>query len=310
MKLCRLLMFGCSVLALVFTACSPEDGKQGPTGATGATGDTGPKGDSGDDLPNKDFYFQDGFKGYDGTNDASLSSFASSGSDSEIDLRLNTNVPDQNKRGVIHFSGVDLAVHEALVGEGEDCNTSFYMNQAILYLFVTAEDADIPQFDINIGFYGDQDPLFQEEQVSWTAANDNDDWGDDGAESEEWAGPFSDDSYAYRYLPKLGPHQNIGWVPILLPRSIVENWLCNPSLDKGLRLRLTSNAVTNGTDLSFASSEHEEADLRPLLVIETEKIETSEASKASVSNAKAQDWETKTYAEKMAPLYKYLAAKN
>ena len=100
----------------------------------------------------------------------------------------------------------------------------------------------------------------------------------------------------------------VGWVAVPLPRSVVSDWICNSDLNKGLRIRIDANDV-NSTSLvmNFISSENDNEDLRPLLVIETEDIDPAAGKMAPSSKAK--DWDNMSYEEKMAPLFRYFAAK-
>jgi hypothetical protein len=73
-----------------------------------------------------------------------------------------------------------------------------------------------------------------------------------------------------------------------------------------MRLRL-DGADTNFASVNFFSKDYNVADLRPLLVIETEDIDPAAGKMAP--SGKAQDWENMSYEEKMAPLYRYFEAK-
>ena len=99
-----------------------------------------------------------------------------------------------------------------------------------------------------------------------------------------------------------------GWFPILLPRSVVEEWICDEAnKNKGIRLSLEPTNTTRG-DIQIVTSENTIEDIRPLLVIETEKIEEASANKG-LSSSKQKDWESMSYEEKMAPLYRYFGSK-
>ncbi|RDY59970.1 hypothetical protein DX873_11530 [Flagellimonas nanhaiensis] len=333
-------------MALTMVSCSGEDGLDGKNGDSGAPGTPGTNGDDGlacwdlngngvgdvpedvnddgnfdaldcqgtegldgADKPNMDFYFQDGFKGYMGTVDAGIIPPDLGTNDEEMGLLYINNGQISERRAVLRFDGIGEAIAEALVEEGEDCSNSFYMSKATLYIYIaTYTNVYYDNLSIKVGFYGDQDPFFAEDEATWTAANVNDDWGDIGGESEQWAGPLQSDDYP-SLLPR-GSGVTYGWFPILLPRSVVEDWICNPETNKGMRLRIEpgSDELGQGT-IDIVTSDNLLEDFRPLLVIETEDIEPVSANKGAVGTSKPTDWESMTYEEKMAPLYRFLSLK-
>jgi hypothetical protein len=103
--------------------------------------------------------------------------------------------------------------------------------------------------------------------------------------------------------------QNIGWIAVPLPQEVVQNWLCDSAGNdnKGIRLRLTSEANSGSTSIGFLTSESDMEDLRPLLVVQT--TEVNPATTKMAPSSKAKDWDNMSYEEKMAPLYRYFAAK-
>lgn len=315
MKTLKLFSMAMLSMAIVLVSCSGEDGEQGPQGKTGDTGDkgdtgdAGPQGEPGADSPTVDFYFQDGYKGYEGTSDATITSDGVGVNQENMSLLYSFNgLVTAERRALFRFDGVGETITSQLVGEGQTCSDAFYVSKATLYVYIdsyTNETYD--NLYMKVGFYGTEDPLFVEEEVNWSMANVNDDWGDIGGESEMWAGPIGSDDYPF--LLTKGSGSAYGWFPIILPRSVVESWICNPDSNKGIRLRLDPNSVDNGLgDLSILAKENAMEDLRPLLIVETENV-NSNTSKSGSSNTKTSNWENLSYEEKMAPLYRYFEIK-
>ncbi|MEM9646978.1 MAG: hypothetical protein AAF969_00745 [Bacteroidota bacterium] len=311
-------MTGSILAALTFIGCSGEDGERGPEGPAGAsvTGQTGPKGDPGnpgEDKPNVDFYFQDGFKGYTGTQDASIDNYTPNGNLNSNLLNLYFSVnnnPDlvQYAHTVIRFEGISEEISNILVEENENCTDSFHLNQAILYIYISQYNSDALPLYFNLGFYNEDDPIFDEASANWDAANDTDGWDGKGGDSDNWAfGEGELDDYSIQYIAGSGTSSSDpGWFPIPLPRSIVQSWICNPDSNTGMRIRMTGDNALNGAILDIYASENPIEDLRPLLVIETEKIEVGTTTKG-YEGTKTQDWDNMSYEEKMAPLHRFQA---
>lgn len=314
MKTVKLVSSAMLCMAIALASCSGEDGEQGEQGKPGESikgdiGDQGPQGEPGADSPTVDFYFQDGFKGYEGTSDASILSNGAGVNEDALPLFYSYNgLATGERRALFRFDGVSESITSDLVAEGQACADAFHVNRATLYIYIDSYTNDAyDNLYMKVGFYGAEDPLFVEEEVNWSMANVNDDWGDNGGESEMWAGPKGSDDYPF-LLPK-GSGSAYGWFPIVLPRSVVENWICNPETNKGIRLRLDPNSVEVGLgDLTILSKENALEDLRPILIVETENV-ISTTAKTSSTKTKSADWEDLSYEEKMAPLYRFFESK-
>lgn len=275
----------------------------------GLDGQNGQPGANGEDKPNVEFYFQDGFKGYDGTQDAQISD--AFGSTNNVSLNISTDLdnPGDERFAVLRFDDIAETVNNSFETDNIGCSDEYVINQAILYLYCrqTFADQASPGY-VHFGFFGPQDPLFDEESVSWTKANSVDDWFIPGAISELFVGPFpSTDNYTVKTPLLTNSTENVGWMALPLPRQVVESWICNQTNEgnKGVRIRISSEANTGEYQMRFYSSEADQVDLRPLLVIETEEVDAS--SKAAVGSSKKTNWEEMTYEEKMAPLHRFLS---
>nr|WP_293303548.1 hypothetical protein [Allomuricauda sp.] len=286
--------------------------QDGSFDALDCAGNDGADGQDGSDKPNMDFYFQDGFKGYSGTQDTYINGAAIDtkyGAEDTFRASFVLNAPTVSNYGLLRFDNIHIDIWESLIADGETCQNGFFLNQATLYLYMDSYSTNNPdKVSLHLGFFGDtNDPLFVEDQADWESANDIEDWFVDGGVSQNWTGPFSGTD-GYNIEMELDPNAfgRIGWIAIPLPRSLVSQWICVPESNKGMRLRL-DGADTNTASVNFFSKDYNVADLRPLLVIETEDIDPAAGKMAPSS--KAQDWDNMSYEEKMAPLHRYFAAK-
>lgn len=71
-KIKRLLIPALLFAAIFYTACDGDQGDPGPSGAKGDQGLQGENGIDGEDGNTNSFYFQNGFRGYEGTEDISI----------------------------------------------------------------------------------------------------------------------------------------------------------------------------------------------------------------------------------------------
>ena len=223
-------MLGCIVMALMFTACSGEDGEDGDIGPQGSQGpqgdsikgDQGEQGDPGEDKPNVDFYFQNGFKGYNGTKDAIIDNYTGSGSNSILSRVYFTPDNSETEYTVMRFDDISDEITNTLIDAGQNCEGSFYVNKAILYLYMSNYNSDADRLFMHVGFYGENDPLFVESEASWDDALNGQGWsGGKGGESNEWSGPFpgTDD---FSLLLSGGPGlsgSDHGWFPIIITKK-------------------------------------------------------------------------------------------
>jgi len=291
-----------------------QDGSFDALDCAGMDGQDGADGQDGSDKPNMEFYFQNGYNNYTGTRDAQISPDGVNDSDNGfMNIREDLDNVNGQRRSLLRFDGISDVVNAAFDTDNTNCGDSYRVDQAILYLYSDGSSAStaIPGY-IHIGFYENGDPLFDESTVSWIAANTVDNWLIPGGAASLWAAnPFPGSDGYTQYMPLIATSsQALGWIAIPLPRNIVSNWICGDpdNLNKGMRLRLTTEAGAGATRIGFFTSENGNTDLRPLLVVQTTEVEPSATTKMAPSG-KAKDWENLSYEEKMAPLYRFFAAK-
>jgi hypothetical protein len=293
--------------------------QDGSFDALDCAGNDGADGQDGSDKPNVDFYFQDGFKGYSGTHDAGIVESDPDNNYNGTNMTLlYQSIGSFNRHGVVRFNGIESLTSD-LVESGETCANGFYINQATLYIYLssytkTGLGLDQPAVQLYCGFYngGSDDPVFEETDVTWNMANANDAWFVAGGVSALFGYGLTTalDDYIVpvQFNEPVDGSGTVGWLAIPLPRTLVEQWVCNPESNKGMRIRMNDSEInSNSISLNFESSESDNVDLRPLLVIETEDIDPAAGKMAPSSKTK--DWENMSYEEKMAPLYRYFAAK-
>ncbi|AEM70480.1 hypothetical protein Murru_1439 [Allomuricauda ruestringensis DSM 13258] len=320
MKSIRLFSMAVLGMAMVLVSCSGEDGeqglqgKEGPQGPQGEQGDQGEPGQDGENRPNVDFYFQNGFDGYEGTQDVQIS--FNSGSTNNETLNLIEDLDADNHRYVLmRFDGISDYINSEFGSDHTNCGEDYIVTQAILYLYSTGTVAagGFNQGYIHHGFYGPNDPIFNEEDATWTQANAVDSWFLPGAKSELFVGPFNgSDNYTAGLGTMVNSSQDLGWMALPLPQSVVTAWICDNigeqgDANKGVRLRLSTEAVNGLSRIGFSSSEAIQTDLRPVLVIKTKEI--NNAGKGDIDSSKLKSWENMTTEERMAPLYEFLSKK-
>ncbi|WP_201741809.1 hypothetical protein [Flagellimonas alvinocaridis] len=285
----------------------------GEVNALDCQGAPGNDGQDGSDKPNMEFYFQNGYNNYTGTQDARISPLGEAdGNDGTLAIREDLENPNLRRFSLLRFDDISDKVNTAFDTDNTNCGDSYRVDQVILYLYAGSSTASsaIPGY-IHLGFYEDGDPLFSEADVSWTVANQVDTWGFLTGAGSLWdTNPFpGSDGYTH-YMPLITTtSQNMGWIAIPLPRDFVTKWICGDpdNLNKGMRLRLTTEANAGSASITFFSSEHDNVDLRPLLVVQT--TEANPATTKMAPSSKAKDWDNMSYEEKMAPLFRYFAAK-
>ena len=223
------------------------------------------------------------------------------------------NPPGVERFSLIRFDELSNMINTEFETDNVSCGDNYVVNQAILYLYCTQIliDEIVPGY-LHMGFYGPTDPVFDEASATWTMANGIDPWFAPGAISELFVGPFpATDNYTTSMGFLEDSSSAPGWVAIPLPRDVVSRWICDDSgeRNKGIRLRLSADFSfqESTATVRFFSSEADQVDLRPLLVVQTEEVDTS--GKAAVGSSKKTNWEDMTYEEQMAPLYRFLSSK-
>lgn len=288
-------------------------GPQGEQGLQGEQGEPGAPGADGKDANTASFYFQNGYKGYNGTTDATLyntldifSSPPTPGGEFVYAITEENGAdPTQmdSATAVLRFDAL-AEVIEAELGAGI-CSGELYINEATLFisgLYLTVgTDAALLQ----VGIYGDDSPLFDEAEATWLVANNTDDWSRGGGE-ETWA--VNDPYYELVDMDNMGYHvsleatnevRSMRPLPIFIPREVIETWLCEEGMNKGLRLAV----ATGEAQVVIYSSEVSQSSLRPLLYLNIDRSDASDR-KARISSKEAWEmWNAKSYEEKMQPFY-------
>ncbi|MDC6361941.1 MULTISPECIES: hypothetical protein [Flavobacteriaceae] len=301
---------------------SEDINQDGVFDALDCQGAPGNDGQDGSDKPNMEFYFQDGFKGYDGTHDAYISgqaTFTNFGGNHVFRVSHDNNNQTIKRNSVIRFAGIDDITTDLVEGS-ETCTDGFYINKATLYVYLssytkTGVGIYQPAIQLYCGFYngGTNDPMFEQMEATWFLGNADTNWFVEGGQSflfDYGLNTGNDDYIVPIQFNELAEGSGtVGWVAIPLPRSLMNQWICNPEENKGMRLRIDETELNSDeVVLEFISSDNpNKMDLRPLLVIETEDVDPAAGKMAPSSKAK--DWDSMSYEEKMAPLYRYFAAK-
>lgn len=299
-----------SVLIL-FSSCEGDRGEQGPQGDPGVAGE---KGETGKDGNTTSFYFQNGYKGYTGTTDATL--FNSSDvftdpptPDGELLYavsRVDGSDPTKGDSAalVIRFDEMATVLEEEF--GASVCNGELYINEAVLFINGLYATIDVDAPLLEVGIFGSESPLFIETQATWNKANNADNWSKPGG-SELWA--YNDPYFVKAGMLNPGYHVNLEStndirsmrsLPIFIPREAIQTWLCESGMNKGLRLAVVSGFA----DVVVYSSEQSQVSLRPMLYLNIEKENSSTGRKAELTSEEAREiWDAKSYEEKMEPYY-------
>lgn len=236
-----------------------------------------------------EFYFQEGFDGYNGVIDLSISDKEGNenGQTFSVD-RLGT-----DSHGLLYFPDVDRMAET--IG-----TTQFEIVEAILYLKgkstqVVEENTD--NF-IGVKIFSPTTPLFKEEGVTWTSPDGTSNWTVPGGTSND------DDGDANPYSDMFRLPQNItfnGYIPLLLNKSEIEEWRTKGN-NKGLVLLMVDDAT--GYELDIISSDNtKNVSERPTLYIKA-KVTSQSRSRANSNQELKPLWNQKTYKEKLSALWR------
>ncbi|ELR70929.1 hypothetical protein C900_03212 [Fulvivirga imtechensis AK7] len=288
-------------------------GEQGLQGEQGEQGEPGTPGTDGKDANTASFYFQNGYKGYNGTTDATLyntidifSSPPTPGGEFIYAVTQENGAdPTQvdSATAVLRFDGLAEVIEEEL-GAGV-CSGQLYINDATLFINGLYLTLGASEALLQVGIYGDDSPLFNETEVTWIAANNSEEWGRAGGE-ETWA--VNDPYFELKGLVNMGYPVNLQTsndirsmrpLPVFIPREIIEKWLCEEGMNKGLRLAVFAGEA----QVIIYSSEMSQASLRPVLYINVERSAASDRKARPSSKEAWEIWHAKSYEEKMKPFY-------
>ena len=295
------------VFPVLFLACA-EDGAVGPQGLQGLPGDPGeqgPSGTDGTDGNTTSFYFQQGFKGYEGTTDITINQSGPSSPPDDPFLTVNTQA-GANASVLLRFDDLDEVINPEMGSE------EWLVNEAILYLrgeYASGSGDRI--ISLTIGLLDSSAALFDENVVTSEIANANENW----PKSCDICAPAPDPivpfplSYTMTFETA---EDNRGYSTLFafrLSRSRVERWIKNPGTNKGIVFRLGSGS--SGTFNFFSENAYSEnastelAEARPLLYINAERIDDNDNGRKR--NRDEEDylvqWDKMTNKEKMAPFY-------
>ena len=259
------------------------NGTDGQDGTNGQDGANGQNGADGKDAPQRMFYFQEGFKGYEGAMDNFLQQEEPSknnGNEEILDTRHEKLAgPDIFNHIIMRFDDIGTRI----LAELDDPNTTeciedYYVNEAVLYLYVQNSGSTFANntFALRVSFFDNSVPQWQETNSSWASPNGIENW--DGANAPELFDVWTDIYGDYEVSIPLGasnPGRSMGWVGIPIPRQIIQYWICEPAIfNEGLMIRLLNRNPFADNEklgfLQFASGEALAEDHRPLLYINAE----------------------------------------
>lgn len=234
-----------------------------------------------------EFYFQEGFDGYSGVVDVSVSDKqgTEAGETFSVDRK-----PEGDFHGLIYFPEVDAKIQEVISGE-------FEIVEAILYLRGKSTRIDGVSADNYIGVKTliPEAPLFDVSRVSWTAANATQNWQLPGVTDN------STDADANAYSDMFRLPYNItfdGYIPLLLNRNEIKQWANSKDSNKGLVLLMADDLTQY--ELDIVSSKNTKDDTyRPLLYL---KVKTGVRARTSSYIEHRALWNSLSYEQKLAPL--------
>jgi hypothetical protein len=234
-----------------------------------------------------EFYFQEGFDGYTGVVDLSITDK----NGNEVGETLSVDRLATDSHGLLYFPDIDRM--QETIGTDQ-----FEIVEAILYLKGKSVRIDGENTDNYIGVktFLPEAPLFKEAAVTWNSADGATSWTVSGGTSNDNDGDANGYSDMFR-LPNTVTFT--GYIPLLLNRSEVSQWK-DKNNNKGMVLLMADDATGYELDIISSDNTKNETD-RPTLYIKAKITSKSRSSTYSDKELKRQ-WNQKTYAEKLAPL--------
>ncbi|GAB4237001.1 MAG: hypothetical protein Tsb0034_11900 [Ekhidna sp.] len=240
-----------------------------------------------------EFYFTEGFNGYTGVLDGSIS--AKNGPDVSSPT-FSMDIGGIEYHGVVYFPEINTNI-EAVTG-----TTTNTVVEAVLYLRGLSTQIDGSENNwIGAKVILPSAPLLDLAFLSWSRANDSQNWTEPGGITSQSA---NQDAYGYSDMFMLPYNfQFDGYIPLLLNKSEIQEWVeseTGKDANKGVVLLMAANNVPYNLDI-YSSRDEKNKDFRPTLYL---KIKTDVKGRGeSVSNATYKErWAAKTYEEKLAPL--------
>ncbi len=322
MKSFKLFTQVVSILSIVFLfACEGDKGEPGPAGPQGEQGIAGGEGSDGQDGADgsdgadgqdgniNSFYFQDGFRDYNGTQDVTIynqadffveNTFFGIPTPNSKNLFIangdySDNVEPDSIHALMRFNNLKEVIDEEF---GSDiCSEDFYINEAVIYLSGVVDDVD--EDFLGVGFYSSESPMFDQNFVTWEMANETVLWDSLGGK-ELWQ--YNDPYFELIGVPNFGYLYQINTllinrIPIYVPREVARQWICGEN--KGVLLSFFEDDFL----MVIYSSENDSQDSRPMLYLNLEKNNGSSSRKLISDEEAYENWKNKSYVEKMKPFF-------
>lgn len=237
-----------------------------------------------------EFYFQEGFDGYQGVVDLSLSDKNGNETGAFISVdRLST-----DRHGFLYFPKIETM--QETVGTDQ-----FEIVEALLYLKGVSKRIDGVSNDNWIGVKTllPEAPLFKEDGITWFSADGSTNWSEPGISTNDTPGDANEYSDMFR-LPN-----NIvfnGFIPLQLNRSEISAWL-DPEMNKGLVLLMADDNTPYELDI-VSSDDTKDKTLRPLLYLKVKVTDGKSRSLEVSDQSYKSNWNRMTYKEKLTPLHR------
>lgn len=234
-----------------------------------------------------EFYFQEGFDGYSGVLDVAISDKQGTeiGETFSVDRK-----PEGDFHGLIYFPEIDTKIKEVISSE-------FAIVEAILYLRGRSTRLDGASSDNYIGVktLTPEAPLFDVSRVSWTAANDVQNWQLPGVTDNS----TDADANAYSDMFRLPYHLTFnGYIPLLLNRDEIKLWADSKDNNKGFVLLMADDLSEYEIDI-VGSKNTKDISYRPLLYL---KVKTDVKGRSTSTADYKSKWKSMSYEQKLAPL--------
>ncbi|WP_421765299.1 DUF7151 family protein [Ekhidna sp.] len=260
------------------------DGNDGTNGSDGNDGNS-------DNI--YEFYFQEGFDGYTGVLDVSITDK----NPTERGESLSVDRGSTDSHGLLMFPDIDQIIAEVAK------TAEFEVVEAILYLRGSSVLQDGVTDDNWIGakIILPDAPAFTEDGVTWTTSG-NGDWSLPGVSSRGSDG----DAYSYSDMYRLpSPFEFNGFIPLLLSKSEVAAWtdpVTGKDDNKGIVLLMANASVQYELDV-FTSNYAKDVNYRPTLYV---KVKTGVKARFSTETEEEyfKRWNAMSFEEKLAPLYR------
>ncbi|SMG22074.1 hypothetical protein SAMN05661096_01256 [Marivirga sericea] len=247
-------------------------------------------------LDQVDYYFQEGWKGYEGTISIGISSDQPNFSNTYAICSIDTQDQD-TARSLLKFTGLSTQI-------ADDFGTNtVYLNEAILYVHTSCignnpNSLAVGTFDV----FDSTIPSFDED-ATWLKANLTDLWPSagsftDNSQSELTYGTFDDRFYFNGGISYLG-----SWIPLRLSRRAASQWIANEQNNKGIVISLE---LDQDGLICFDTHLEPIEEYRPILYLNVEENSSGGRIASKSELELAEEWNKKSFDEKLAPLHYFL----